>query len=183
MISNIPTILITVSPMKAFYILNGMQFISVFKVPVPCVAYIGVSSYGKGLLQRNLDENKIVLFKGAREIPLNVALSPMSGVVVAKCEITGCEKVFSFDWQGDEYSDPRYHHTVSDLTILDEPMTISQFYTRKSRLIKATPYEPKGPRKGEFFDMELLKHSRRYEYTNTPLTRLPSRWQFVEVDK
>ena len=60
-----------------------------------------------------------------------------------------------------------YVFSVVPLSVLDTSMTVNQFYTRKSRLIKATGTD--------------LKHSKKIEYTRTSLTRLPSRWQYVEV--
>jgi hypothetical protein len=201
------TYLVSIHPLPLSQILNGTKTLEIRKhAPKPPFIAYGYCTYNGGLLQTNLDENKIVYFKGAREIPLNVALSPMNGLVVCKFVVDKVDKIdyeifiktpscgYNISHEQLElaclsYNEienygkgfPLYAWHISQLEVFDEPMQIGEFYTTKSKHIKATPYEPKEPAKGEYFDSELLKHSNRYEYTHTPLTKAPQSYQRVEV--
>jgi len=113
-------ILLTLSPSNALQLLNGKPVVLPFKVPLgTAYMYVAINS---GILCENLDEPKIVYFKGARNIPLKVSLSPMNGLVVAKCEITACEPYLRFTDRKKVYA-----VDFSALTVFDKPMELKEF--------------------------------------------------------
>lgn len=93
-------ILKSFSPQRMALLLNGKMTVDVWKtIPKslkngePITVY-GYCTINGGLLQRNLYEDKIIYLKGAREIPLNVALSPMNGLVACKFTAEKVDKVY-----------------------------------------------------------------------------------------
>jgi hypothetical protein len=158
------TFLLTVSPKEAVELLNGnlADLIRSWKVPLG-TAYIAVKKEKPYVSEWHREEPPR-FFIPTKEIlwidKIFGGVNYLNGLVVAKCEITGCKKVSFLDWRTDEYTKPMYHHTVSNLTVLDKSMELKDFIVRK----------------------EVLNNDKtRIGWLKGTLTRLPSRWQEVEV--
>jgi len=83
----------------------------------------------------------------------------LSGKVVAKCEIKGIAPIIYS--HGSESRTDGYSIVVAPLTVLDKPMEVGKFTDRSGGHIIGDGYT----------EWEPPKH----------LSRLPSRWQAVEV--
>ena len=167
-------ILLTVSPQVAVELLNGhaTALVRSWKVPLG-TAYICCAKpkkkYRIGCMGFFSDE----LYrtpKGEIKFGSSVELMAyddydksnfLSGKVVAKCEIT---KVYEcgYDDENDDACVTGYVITLSSLSVLDKPMEVSQFYRKPFKDCKANCEE-----------LPCCSELR--------LTRLPSRWQEVEV--
>ena len=156
------TILLTVSPSEAVGLLNGTLATLIRSWSVPLgTAYIAVKKEKPYVSEWHREEPPRFFIPTKTVLWIDKifgGVNYLNGLVVAKCEINSVMQY------------PTLHLAIiylSNLSVLDKPMEVKQFYTRKCKAFKATGTD--------------LKHSLKIEYTRTSLSRLPSRWQAVEV--
>jgi len=174
------TILLTVSPKEAVELLNGnaTSLVRSWKVPLG-TAYIGVSQGTPRLIEvvhkgdmcydTKVTETFFIKMEEKYDIMKNTcwALGGKFGKIVAKCEITKCEVQYCGKNLEGFYGvngglEPDYKINFTSLSVLDKPMEVGKFYRKPFKDCKANCEE-----------LPLCSELR--------LTRLPSRWQEVEV--
>jgi len=162
------TFLLTVSPKEAVELLNGnlADLIRSWKVPLG-TAYIAVKKEKPYVSEWHREEPPR-FFIPTKEIlwidKIFGGVNYLNGLVVAKCEITACEPTKNRVLQmlvrrNADKSD--YHDiTFTSLSVLDKPMEVGQF---------------KGNGIAGRYDTGVKIYGWK------PITKLPSRWQEVEV--